>query len=86
MKRILAVLVVLLLCTTLICPALAADNSFVPSISEKDHPKLVPVRDTDGSIMHDEHGHVVVGLACEIVYDAFSRNSSCSASLLPLHS
>jgi len=65
MKRILAVLVVLLLCTTLICPALAADNSFVPSISEKDHPKLVPVRDTDGSIMHDEHGHVVVGLVLD---------------------
>lgn len=40
MKRIMALLTALLVCAPLVCPAAAADNDFVPSISYKDGPGM----------------------------------------------
>lgn len=46
MKRMISLLVVLVLCIGFACPVYA--DEFVPSISEKDSPSVVPGKDPDG--------------------------------------
>lgn len=41
MKQLLSVMLVLTFCLTLVCPAFAADEEFVPSISYKDGPEII---------------------------------------------
>lgn len=47
MKRMISVLAILVLCVNLFVPVLA--DEFVPSITEKDGPVIVPVKDKDGN-------------------------------------
>lgn len=42
MRRVICLITALVLCLALACPAFAAENEFVPSISYKDHPGVVP--------------------------------------------
>lgn len=48
MKRILCLLTAVLVLGTLAAAVFAADNEFVPSISYKDSPDIVPTKDPDG--------------------------------------
>ncbi len=45
MKRILSLTLAVLMLAALALPTLAAENEFVPSITEKDAPEIVPVKD-----------------------------------------
>lgn len=61
MKRLISVLAILVLCVNLFVPVLA--DEFVPSITEKDGPTIVPVKDKDGNDaiaeILDEDGNVI---------------------------
>ena len=47
MKRVFAVILALVMCAALACPVFAAQEEFVPSITYKGEPELVPVKDAD---------------------------------------
>lgn len=70
MKKIICVITVLLLCASMALPVFAAEDSFVPSITYKPNPELVPVVGDDGEeyigIVRDENGEIVdyVGVGC----------------------
>ena len=49
MKRFVCVAMVIVLCLAVASPAFAAKNEFVPSISYKDHPEIVPVAPKPGT-------------------------------------
>ena len=49
MKRILCVVMAILVCSVAVLSAIAADNAFVPSISYKGSPDIVPVEDPNGN-------------------------------------
>lgn len=54
MKKVISFMTVLLLCVSLACPVFAADT-FVPSISYKDHPEIMwPAMLTDGDGLIEE--------------------------------
>lgn len=57
MKRMICMVAVLVLFVSLVCPVLAAGNTFVPSISNKDHPDLVPTPDGYPGEMIDDNGN-----------------------------
>jgi len=60
MKKVICLLIAMMLCFSLACPALAAEG-FVPSISEKDEPSIVPPagnKDAIG-IIRDEEGNII---------------------------
>ncbi|MBQ8621409.1 MAG: hypothetical protein IJ422_03745 [Oscillospiraceae bacterium] len=48
MKKVVALLLMLMLCISLACPAFAAENDFVPSITYKGEPEIVPTEDDKG--------------------------------------
>lgn len=48
MRKLICLLTVMLICVSLVCPALAAEE-FVPSISYKGTPKLVTLKDQNGN-------------------------------------
>ena len=48
MKKIIAILAVLMLCAAMVIPAAAANNEFTPSVTNKPAPEIVPVEDPDG--------------------------------------
>lgn len=59
MKRVLCVLTVIILCLAIASPVFAAKTEFVPSISYKDHPPVVPVPPKPGDERPEDK--VVVG-------------------------
>ena len=62
MKKIIALLTVLMLCAALAVPAFAA-NEFTPSVTNKPAPSIVPVLDPDGNpaigIVRDPAGEII---------------------------
>lgn len=48
MKRIIAILAVLMLCMTMVLPVAAAENEFTPSVTNKPAPEIVPGEDPEG--------------------------------------
>ena len=67
MRRILCVLTVLLLCMSMVLPVFAADDGFVPSITYKPNPELVPVQGEDGEeyigYVRDQDGNILSGVS-----------------------
>ena len=64
MKKVVCLLIVMMLCMSLVLPAYAAEDSFVPSITYKPTPELVPVIDENqeehvGIIVRDENGEIL---------------------------
>lgn len=59
MKRMICFSLVLLLSIVLACPALAAEDTFVPSISYKGAPEIVVGDDGVIGVIRDENGEVV---------------------------
>ena len=61
MKKIISLLTVLVLCMSLVVPAMAAEDSFVPSITYKPNPEIVPVTDEAGEeyigVIRDKDGN-----------------------------
>ena len=49
MKKIICFVVVLVMCLSLAAPAFATENGFVPSITYKPEPEIVPVEDEEVS-------------------------------------
>jgi hypothetical protein len=70
MKKIVCLMTVLLLCVSLVVPAFAAENGFVPSITYKPNPEVIPVEGENGEeyigVIRDENGEIVdyVGHGC----------------------
>ena len=62
MKKIICLLTVLVLCMSLVVPAMAAEDSFVPSITYKPNPEIVPVAGEDGQeyigVIRDKEGKI----------------------------
>lgn len=63
MKKIVCLMTVLLLCVSLVVPAFAAEDDFVPSIAYKPDPEVVPVVDENG----EEHIGVILDNEGEVV-------------------
>lgn len=49
MKKIIACIVALMVCATMVLPAFAAEDTFTPSVTDKPAPEIVPVLDPDGN-------------------------------------
>lgn len=70
MKKIICLLTVLVLCMSLVVPAMAAEDDFVPSITYKPNPEIVPVTDDAGEeyigVIRDKDGKILdyVGHGC----------------------
>ena len=73
MKKIICLLTVLVLCMCLVVPAFAAENEFVPSITYKPNPEIVPVPDAPEEdiigVVRNEDGDIIdyVGHGCLMV-------------------
>jgi len=63
MRKVICLLVAMLICVSMVLPVIAAENEFVPSISYKDGPEIVPVEDDGGEpaqgIVRDENGEII---------------------------
>lgn len=63
MRKVLSMLVVLLLCVSMVLPVFAADEGFVPSITYKPNPEIVPVVGEDGEeyigVVRDADGNAI---------------------------
>lgn len=59
MKRVIGLGLILMLCLSLACPAFAAESEFVPSITYKGEPEIVPVED------NGDKDKVVIGIVHE---------------------
>lgn len=73
MKKFIACLTVLLICVSLAVPAAAVEADFVPSITVKPAPEIVPVPDAEGNpaiaLVLDADGNIIdyVGEDCLVV-------------------
>lgn len=63
MRKLIAVIAVLMLCATMILPVAAAGNEFTPSVTNKPAPEIVPVMDPDGNpaiaMLCDDDGQII---------------------------
>lgn len=63
MRKVLCMLTVLLLCVSMVLPVFAAEDGFVPSITYKPNPEIVPVTGEDGKeyigIIRDSEGKIL---------------------------
>lgn len=66
MRKVLCMLTVLLLCMSMVLPVFAAEDDFVPSITYKPSPELVPVQGDDGveyiGVIRDKDGNIMGGV------------------------
>ena len=72
MKKIICLLTVLLLCMSLVVPAFATEGDFVPSITYKPNPEIVPVPDAPDDtigVIRDKDGKILdyVGHGCLMI-------------------
>lgn len=69
MKRLISLVIAIVICVSLACPVWAAESGFVPSISYKTSPEIVPVQDDQGAdaygVLRDADGNVVAYLGHE---------------------
>lgn len=70
MRKLICMLIALVMCLIVVAPAYAAENDFVPSITYKPNPEIVPVEDEEGEeaigVIRDENGDIIdyVGNGC----------------------
>jgi hypothetical protein len=82
MKKIIAIIAVLMLCSAMFLPAAAAENEFTPSVTNKPAPEIVPVTDPDGNpaigVLLDDDGQIIsyVYKECLIVTSVSEANTS----------
>ena len=56
MRKVLCMLTVLVLCVSMVLPVFAAEDGFVPSITYKPNPELVPTIGEDGKEYYEKDG------------------------------
>lgn len=78
MKRMISVLTVVLLCVSLVCPVFAANDTFVPSISEKDQPDIIPTPEGYFALIYDKAGNIVgyLNKDCIVITPVSQANTS----------
>ena len=63
MRKVICMITVLLLCMSIIPPVYAAEDSFVPSITYKPNPEIIPVENEEGrefiGVIRDENGEII---------------------------
>lgn len=63
MRKVICMIAVLLLCMSIVAPVYAAEDSFVPSITYKPNPEIVPVENEKGGesigVIRDENGEII---------------------------
>lgn len=63
MKKVISLCIVLVLCLSLAAPAFATESGFVPSITYKPDPEIIPVEDEKGEeaigVIRDENGEII---------------------------
>lgn len=63
MRKLICMLIALVMCLSIATPAFAAENGFVPSITYKPNPEVVPVEDENGDeyigVIRDEDGEII---------------------------
>ncbi len=63
MRKIVCLFIALVLCLSIAAPAFAADTGFVPSITYKPNPEIVPVKDEKGEdaagVIRNEKGEII---------------------------
>lgn len=66
MKKVICLVVAILICMSLACPVWAAESGFVPSISYKTGPEIVPTQDDQGAdaygVLRDAEGNIIAYL------------------------
>lgn len=65
MKRTICFIIAMLLCLSLASPVFAATNEFVPSISYKDYPTVVPTPNGNPGRLVDENGDLIEEIPAE---------------------
>lgn len=82
MKRMICIITALVICLAMACPAFAAEGDFVPSISYKDSPDIVPGKDPNGNdvigVVKDADGNIIdyVYPACLLITPVSKAESS----------
>ena len=63
MRKLICMLIALVMCLTIAAPAYAAESDFVPSITYKPNPEIVPVENEEGrefiGVIRDENGDII---------------------------
>lgn len=63
MRKFICLITALVLCLSLAVPALAAEDTFVPSITYKPYPDIMPVADEDGNphigVIYSDDGEII---------------------------
>ena len=63
MRKVICMLIVLLLCASMVLPAFAADDGFVPSITYKPDPEIIEIEDGEGhehiGCVRDKDGNIL---------------------------
>lgn len=73
MKKLISMMVVLVMCFGIVTTVTAAENEFVPSITYKPEPEIIPVFDEDGEeyigVIRDADGNILdyVGHGCILI-------------------
>lgn len=69
MKKVICLVMAIWICVALACPAWAAESGFVPSISYKTSPEIVPTLDDQGGdaygVLRDADGNIIAYLGHE---------------------
>lgn len=70
MRKLICLIIAIVLCMSIAAPAYASESGFVPSITYKPNPEIVPVEDPEGEeyigVILDEEGEIIdyVGHGC----------------------
>lgn len=73
MRKLICMLIALVMCLSIAAPAYAAESDFVPSITYKPNPEIVPVENEEGQefigVIRDENGDIIdyVGHGCLLI-------------------
>ena len=63
MRKIICLVIALVLCMSIAAPAYASENGFVPSITYKPNPEIVPVENPDGEefigVIRNKDGEII---------------------------
>lgn len=63
MRKLICLMIALVMCLTIAVPAYAAESDFVPSITYKPNPEIVPVENEEGEesigVIRDENGEII---------------------------
>ena len=89
MRKLICMMIALVMCLTIAAPAYATENGFVPSITYKPSPEIVPVVGEDGEeyigIIRSKDGEIIdyVGHGCLLITPVADAMANKEDSRLP---